>query len=54
MERVQRAHLGHRDRVEAELARLNDVEQSPLAPLVNASTGAARGRDRNIEGQERP
>jgi hypothetical protein len=53
MERVQRAHLSHRDQLKAELGRLDAVEESPLPSLINASTDAERGRDTHIEVQER-
>lgn len=53
MERVQRAHLSHRDQVKAELARLDDFARSPLLSSINASTGAERGRDANTGVQER-
>jgi hypothetical protein len=48
MERIQRSHLGHRDQLRAELARV-DVP----AALIDASIGVERGRDTHIEVQER-
>jgi len=50
MQRVQRAHLSHRDQLRAELARL---AEPALSALINASTGAERERDKRIEVQER-
>jgi hypothetical protein len=44
VERVQRAHLSHRDQLKAELGRLDAVEESPLPSLINASTDAERAR----------
>lgn len=53
MERVQRAHLNHRDQIRAELARLDTIDGSPLSWSINSPTGAELGRDAHIEGQER-
>jgi hypothetical protein len=53
MERVQRAHVSHRDQIRAELARLDSVDGPPALWSINNSTGAERGRDAYIEGQER-
>ena len=53
MQRVQRAHLSHRDQLKAELAHRDAIEESSLPSLINASTDAERGRDTHIEVQER-
>jgi hypothetical protein len=53
MERIQRAHLSHREQVRAELARLDDFEGSLLPSLSNASNRAERDGDARIEAEER-
>jgi hypothetical protein len=53
MQRVQRAHLSHRDQLKAELAHRDAIEESSLPSLINASTDAERGRDTHIEVQEK-
>jgi hypothetical protein len=51
MERVQRAHLSHRDQLKTELERVAGAEQA--SSLINAATDAKRGSGRHIEFQER-
>jgi len=53
MERIQRAHLSHREQIKAELARLDGFDRSLPPSLISALTDAERGRDGHIEAVER-
>lgn len=50
MERSQRAHVGHRNQITAELARL---DETTVSALITALTSTERWRDANIEGQDK-